>query len=111
MWKVTGRLYTRRVIVKIFGGSSDSSETSSSHSRAKKKKRYKKENRCEHRKDDSLDLFSRYDSDSSDDSHYRLRRRKNKNHQKKEPIKLCATLTAKLLTTAYKSKVTRFKMD
>ena len=30
---------------------------------------------------------------------------------KKNPIRLCATLTAKLLTTVYKSKITRFKMD
>ena len=28
-----------------------------------------------------------------------------------DPIKLCARLTAKLLTTAYKSKVVKFKMD
>ena len=28
-----------------------------------------------------------------------------------DPIRLCATLTAKLLATAYKSKIIRFKMD
>ena len=30
---------------------------------------------------------------------------------KKDPIKLCAQLTAKLLTAAFKSKIIRFKMD
>ena len=34
-----------------------------------------------------------------------------RNIRKKDPIKLCATLTAKFLTTAYKSKITRFKLD
>ena len=34
-----------------------------------------------------------------------------RSHRKKDPIKLCATLTSKLLTTAYKSKIIRFKMD
>ena len=51
------------------------------------------------------------DSDSSEDSHYRRRRRKNKKHQKNDQIRLCATLTAKWLTTAFKSKIIRFKMD
>ena len=31
--------------------------------------------------------------------------------RKMYPIRLCATLTSKLLTTAYKSKIIRFKMD
>ena len=35
---------------------------------------------------------------------------KIRNTRKKEPIKLCATLTEKLLTTVYKSKIIRFKM-
>ena len=91
--------------------SSDSSESSSSDSRAKKKKRMKKIKRRKHRKDDSSDPSSSDDSDSSDDSHYRRKRRKDKKHRKKDPIRLCATLTAKLLTTAYKSKIIRFKMD
>ena len=30
---------------------------------------------------------------------------------KKDPIRLCATLTEKLLTTAYKSNIIRFKMN
>ena len=51
------------------------------------------------------------DSGSSDDSHYRRKRRNNKKHQKEDPIKLGATLTAKLPTAAYKSKIIKFKMD
>ena len=51
------------------------------------------------------------ESDSSEDSNYRRRRRKNKKHRKKEPIRLCATLTEKLLTPAFKSKMIRFKLD
>ena len=87
------------------------SETSSSESRAKKKKRKKKKKRCKHRKDDSSYPSLSDDYDSSDGSHYRRKRRKNKKHRKKYPIKKCATLTAKFLTTAYKSKIIRFKMD
>ena len=34
-----------------------------------------------------------------------------KETSEKDPIRLCATLTEKFLTTAYKSKITRFKMD
>ena len=51
------------------------------------------------------------DFDSFDDINYRRRRCKKKKHPKKDPIKLCANLTAKFLTTAYKSKIVRFKMD
>ena len=39
------------------------------------------------------------------------KKRKRKSDQKKYPIKLCARLTATFLTTAYKSKIIRFKMD
>ena len=91
--------------------SSDSSETSLLDSRAKKKKSKKKKKRCKHRKDDSSDLSSSNDSDSSKDNHYRRKRLKNKKHRKKDPIRLCATLTKKLLMTAYKSNIIRFKMD
>ena len=52
-----------------------------------------------------------YDSNSSNDSHYRRKRLKDKKHWKKDPIRLCATLTEKLLTTAYKSTISGFKMD
>ena len=89
----------------------DLSETSSSDSRAKKKKITKNKKRRKHRKDDLSDPSSSNDSDSSYDSHYRRNRRNNKKHQEKDPIRLCATLTEKLPTTAYKSKIIRFKMD
>ena len=91
--------------------SSDSSDSLSSDSRAREKKRKKKKKRRKYRKDDSSDPSLSDDSDSSDDSHYRRKRRKNKKHREKDPIRLCATLTAKLLTTAYKSKIIRFKID
>ena len=91
--------------------SSDSSESSSSGSRAKKKKSKEKKKCRKHRKDDSSDPSSSDHSDSCGDSHYRRKQRKNKKHRENDPIKLCATLTAKLLTTAYKSKIIRFKMD
>ena len=70
-------------------------------SRAKKKKR----------KDDSSDPSLSNDSDSSDDNHYRIKRHNNKKHRENDTIRLCATLTAKLLTTAYKLKIISFKMD
>ena len=71
----------------------------------------KKKKRRKHQKDDSSDPSLRDDYDSSDESHYRNKRRKDKKHRKKYPIRLCATLMEKLLTTAYKSKIIRFKMD
>ena len=76
-----------------------------------KKKRTKKKKRCKHRKDDSSDPSSSDDSDSSNDSNYRRKRLKYRKHWKEDPIRLCATLTEKLLTTAYKSKIIRFKID
>ena len=93
---------------------SDSSDSSSSDSEKKRKKRKDKKNHCKHRKDDSSDPSSSDDSDdydSSEDSHFRRRQLKNKKHRKKDPIRLCATLTAKLLTAALKSKMIRFKLD
>ena len=77
----------------------------------KKIKCDKNKNRRKHRKDDSSDPSSSNNSYLSDDSDYRLKRRKKKSHRKTDLIKLCATLTEKLLTTAYKSKIIRFKMD
>ena len=77
----------------------------------------KEEKLRKHRKDDSSDPSSsdEFDSsdssDSSEDSHYRRRRRKKKKHRKEDQIRLCATLTAKLLTTEYRSKIIRFKLD
>ena len=91
--------------------SDSSSETSSLDSRAKKKKLHKKKNGRKHHKYDSSYPSSSDNSDSSDDSYYRRKRLKKKKHRKQDPIKLYATLTAKLLTTAYKLNIIRFKMD
>ena len=91
--------------------SSDSLDSSSSDSAPNKKKSKKKKKRRKHWKYNSSDPSSSDDYDSSNDIHYRRKRRKYKKYQKKDPIRLCATLTAKLLTTAYKSKIIRFKMD
>ena len=85
-------------------------ETSSSVSKVKKKKKKKKTKCRKHRKDDPSDPSSSYDSDYSDESHYRRKRHKNKKHRKKDPIKQCATLREKILTTAYKSNIITFKM-
>ena len=91
--------------------SSDSLDPSSSDAAHKNKKSKKKKKHCKHQKDYSSDPSSSDDSDSSNDSHYRRKRRKDKKHQKKYPIRLCANLTAKLLTTSYKSKIIRFELD
>ena len=91
--------------------SSDLSESLSSDSRAKKKKRTKKKKRRKHWKDDLSDPSLSDDSVSSDDSKYRRKRRKDKKHWEKDPIRLYATLTEKFLTTAYKSKIIRFKIN
>ena len=63
------------------------------------------------RKDDLSDPSSSNNSDSSYNSDYRRKKLKRKSDRKNDPIKLCAHLTAKLLMTAYKSKIIRFKMD
>ena len=81
----------------------------SNYSKLIKKKSNKKKKRLKHKKHDASELLSS-DSDLSDNSDYRRKRRKKKSHQKSDPIKLCARLTEKLLTTPYKSKITRFKM-
>ena len=94
-----------------YPSSYDLSDSLSSDSAPKKKNSKKNKKRRKHRKDESSDSSSSDDSDSSDDSHYRRKQRKDKKHRKKDPIKICATLTAKFLTTAYKSKIIRFKMD
>ena len=91
--------------------SSYSSEKSSLDSGAKKKKCKKKKKLRKHQQDDSSDPSFSNDSYYSDDSDYRLKRRRNKIHWENDPIKHCATITSKLLTTAYKSKICRFKMD
>ena len=81
-----------------------------SYSKSNKKKLNNKKKPLKHKKQDSSDSSSG-DSGSSDNSDYRHKRHKNNIHQKKDPIKLCAQLTAKLMITAYKSKIIRFKLD
>ena len=69
--------------------------------------------------DPDLDPNSSYsslsDSGFFDDINYkRIIHDKNKKYRKRnkqDHIKLCAKLTTKLLTTAYKLKVLRFKLD
>ena len=89
--------------------SSDFSETSSSYSRAKKKKTTKKKKRRKHRKYESSEPSSIDNFDSSYESHYRLKRRNNNKHRKNYLFRICANLTAKLLTTAYKSNIISLK--
>ena len=88
-----------------------SSETSSSDSRAKNKKRDNNKKFRKHHKDDSSEPYLINDSDYSNVSNHRRKRRKKKKHWKNDLIKLCANLTAKLLMTAYKLSIIRFKMD
>ena len=66
--------------------------------------------RWKHKKHDASDSSSRYFY-LSNNSDYRRKQRKKKSHQKTDPIKLCARSKAKLLTTAYKLKIVRFKLD
>ena len=75
-----------------------------------KKKSNTKKNRRKHKTQDASDSSSS-NSDLFNKSDYRHKRRKKKIHQKTDPIKLCAQLTTKLLTTSHKSKIIRFKLD
>ena len=69
--------------------------------------------------DPSLSDFSSLESsDSSDEKYYKQRWRAKKDRNKRrsktrfdQPINKCANLTYKILTTAYKLKVIRFKLD
>ena len=85
-------------------------DPSSPDSSSNKKKRDKRKTSRKHRKDDSSESSSSNDSDMSDDSVYRRKKRKRKRYHKKYMIKLCAHLTAKFLTKAYKSKIIGFKI-
>ena len=84
-------------------------DTNSSKSNKKKSEKNKK--RLKDKKYDSSNPSSSDDSDSSHDSYYRRKLGKSNIDQKKDPIKLCARLTEMLLTTAYKSKIIKFKLD
>ena len=86
-------------------------DSSLADSSSKKKKRNKKKKCCKHRKDDSSDPSSNNDYDSSEESDYRRKRRRRKSDRKKDPIKLYAHLRENFPTSAYKSKIIRFKMD
>ena len=79
-----------------------------------KNKRRNKNKKHRKLKDQDSSYSSLSDSDLSDKSDYKSKRhdRKKKYCEKKqEPIKLCAELMAKFLTTAYKSKILNLKMD
>ena len=75
------------------------------------KKRDKKKKHRKHKKYESQDPSSSNNSDSSNNIDYRRKQRKRKSDQVKDPIKLCARLPEKFLTTVYKSKIIRFKID
>ena len=77
----------------------------------KLKKYNKNKKRRKYSKYDLSDPSSSDDSDSFDESDYRRKRRKGKSNRKNGPIKLCARLTEKSMTTAYKSKIIRFKIN
>ena len=89
---------------------SDSSDDRK-YSKYNSKRHDKNKKRRKHTKQELSDSSSR-NYDSSGEIDYRRKiRNKKKSHQKKEPIKLCAKLTAKLLTTSYKLKIITFKID
>ena len=70
--------------------------------KSKKNKRDKKKNRQKDKKDDFSDPSLGNNYDLSYYSAYRRKLRKRNIDRKKGLIKLCARLTEKLLTTAYK---------
>ena len=78
------------------------SSNDSNSSKSKKNKRDKKKKRLKDKEDDLSDPSLSGNSDSSYDSDYRRKLCKRNIYQKKDPIKLCAHLTAKFLTTSYK---------
>ena len=91
-----------------------SSEYDSSNGSKYKRKICDKNKNHQKRKKQSSSDSSLSDSDSSDEIGYKIKRcNKKKKHRKNKqgPIKLCAKVTAKLLTSAYKSKVLKFKLD
>ena len=86
------------------------SENDINYSKSNRNKHDKRKKRRKHKKQDLPDSSSS-DYDSSNNSDYRRKRRnKKKIHRKKDPIKICARLTAKLLILAYKSKIIKFKL-
>ena len=75
----------------------------------KKETQFKKKHRKHTRQDSSDSSLS--NSNPFNDSDYICKRRKKKICRERDPIKLCARLMSKLLTTAYKSNIIRFKLD
>ena len=86
-------------------------EPSSSESSSNKNKSNKNKMCQIDKKDGQSDPSSSNDSDFSNGIDYRRKQHKKKSYQKKDTIKLCAHLMAKLLMTAYKSNIIRFIMD
>ena len=81
-------------------------------SKYKIKRRDKNNNYQKLRKQDSSDS-SPSKSDQSEKIDYKIKRRKKKKYRKRkkrDPIKLCAKLTARLLKTAHKLKVLKLKL-
>ena len=91
--------------------SDSSSKKSLSDLSSNKKELDKNKTHRKNRKDDSSDPSSSGNFDLSNDSDYRRKGHKKKNHRRKDTIKLCASLMAKFLTIVYKSNISRFKMD
>ena len=60
--------------------------------------------KCRNHKKEDVPDSSSSDSDSFENRDYIRKRRKKESHRQTDPIKLCAYLMAKLLTTAYISK-------
>ena len=90
--------------------------SSSSDSRSKRKKIIRKiirKKRRKHQKyeSDPSSIDDSDDSDSSEEGHYRRRRHTHTEHRKKYLIILYSNLTAKLLTTVFKSQMIQFKLD
>ena len=78
--------------------------------KSKSKKRDTNKKRQKHKKQDSSDS-SLGDCNLSDVSDYISKKRKKNIHQKKDHIRICAMLLEEFLTTAYKSKIIKFKLD
>ena len=80
-------------------------------SKSKSKKHNKKNNNRKRMKQDLSDSSSS-NSDFSEKIDYKIKIcDKKKRYRKRYPIKLCANSSEKFLTTGYKSKTIRFKLD
>ena len=91
--------------------SKSDSSYDSKYRKSKIKGHFKNKKRRKRTKQESSDSSSS-DSDFPDKIDYRCERRnKKKSHQKKHPIKLGGKLTTKFLTTEYKLKIIKLKLD